>query len=37
MPGPAVFDVPVKEELNVFPMVPPGASNITMIEGEIHE
>jgi acetolactate synthase-1/2/3 large subunit len=36
-PGPALFDVSLKDELNVYPMVPPGASNCTMIGGEIHD
>jgi len=34
IPGPALINVPVKEEYNVYPMVPPGESNIVMIGGE---
>jgi len=31
MPGPCVIDIPVHEEANVLPMVPPGAANRHMI------
>jgi acetolactate synthase-1/2/3 large subunit len=32
--GPALINVPVIEEYNVYPMVPPGESNIVMIRGD---
>ena len=31
IPGPVLINVPVTEEYNVYPMVPPGESNIIMI------
>jgi acetolactate synthase-1/2/3 large subunit len=34
IPGPVLINVPVIEEYNVYPMVPPGESNIVMIKGE---
>ena len=34
--GPALLDVPISQAANVFPMVPPGAPNTQMIEGEPH-
>ena len=30
-PGPCVIDIPIHEEANVLPMVPPGAANHHMI------
>ena len=33
MAGPCIIDVPIRYAENVFPMVPPGASNREMIEG----
>jgi acetolactate synthase-1/2/3 large subunit len=30
-PGPCVIDIPIHEEANVYPMVPPGAANRQMI------
>ena len=33
-PGPALINIPIKEDENVYPMVPPGKSNIEMIGGE---
>lgn len=35
--GPSLIHAPVSEEEHVYPMVPPGASNAEMIEGEIVE
>ena len=32
--GPVLINVPVTEEYNVYPMVPPGESNIVMLKGE---
>ena len=32
--GPVLINVPVQEEYNVYPMVPPGESNIVMMKGE---
>jgi acetolactate synthase-1/2/3 large subunit len=32
-PGPCLIDVPINREENVYPMVPPGAANTTMIGG----
>jgi acetolactate synthase-1/2/3 large subunit len=32
--GPALINIPIKEDENVYPMVPPGKSNIEMIGGE---
>lgn len=32
-PGPVLINVPVHEEYNVYPMVPPGESNIVMMKG----
>lgn len=37
IPGPVLIDVPVTEEFNVYPMVPPGESNVVMINGSEHE
>ncbi|MBU1248847.1 MAG: acetolactate synthase large subunit, partial [Proteobacteria bacterium] len=34
--GPCVVAAPIHEEENVYPMVPPGAPNRTMIGGETH-
>lgn len=34
--GPSLVHIPVCKEENVFPMVPPGAANRTMIEGDSH-
>jgi len=34
IPGPVLINVPVTEEYNVYPMVPPGESNIVMLRGE---
>jgi acetolactate synthase-1/2/3 large subunit len=31
MPGPALLNVLIKEEFNVYPMVPPGEANTVMI------
>jgi len=36
-PGPCVINVPLGEEFDVLPIVPPGASNIEMIGGELYE
>jgi acetolactate synthase I/II/III large subunit len=33
-PGPCLINVPICAAQNVYPMVPPGAANVTMIEGE---
>ena len=33
-PSPALINIPIKEDENVYPMVPPGKSNIEMIGGE---
>jgi acetolactate synthase-1/2/3 large subunit len=33
-PGPSLINIPIKEEENVYPMVPPGKSNVEMIGGE---
>lgn len=30
-PGPCVIDIPIHEQANVYPMVPPGAANRHMI------
>jgi acetolactate synthase-1/2/3 large subunit len=30
-PGPCVVDIPIHEQTNVYPMVPPGAANRQMI------
>ena len=30
-PGPCVIDIPIHEQANVYPMVPPGAPNRQMI------
>ena len=35
-PGPCLINVPIGAVHNVYPMVPPGAANHTMIEGENH-
>ena len=35
-PGPCLINVPIAEDDCVFPMVPPGAANHTMIGGETH-
>jgi acetolactate synthase-1/2/3 large subunit len=35
-PGPCLIRVPIAPEENVYPMVPPGAANKTMIGGETH-
>jgi len=35
-PGPALIDAPIGEDEMVFPMVPPGAANRDMIEGEAY-
>ncbi len=35
-PGPCLVDLAVAQGDNVFPMVPPGAANSQMIEGEAH-
>jgi acetolactate synthase-1/2/3 large subunit len=34
--GPCLINVPIAAETNVYPMVPPGAANRDMIDGEIH-
>ena len=34
--GPALMNVTIPQSANVFPMVPPGAANTQMIEGETH-
>ena len=34
--GPALMNVAIPQSANVFPMVPPGAANTHMIEGETH-
>ncbi len=34
IPGPVLINVPVTEEYNVYPMVPPGESNTVMIKGD---
>ncbi len=36
-PGPCVIDVPVRQEENVLPIVPPGKANYEMIGGELYE
>jgi acetolactate synthase-1/2/3 large subunit len=33
-PGPSLINIPIKEDENVYPMVPPGKSNVEMIGGE---
>jgi acetolactate synthase-1/2/3 large subunit len=35
-PGPALVNVPIDADENVYPMVPPGAANRDMIGGEPH-
>ena len=35
-PGPALLDIAIPQEANVFPMVPPGGTNTSMIEGAAH-
>jgi acetolactate synthase-1/2/3 large subunit len=35
-PGPCLIHVPIDRREMVFPMVPPGAANTTMLEGECH-
>lgn len=35
--GPVLINIPISNELNVTPMVPPGSANIQMIGGEINE
>jgi acetolactate synthase-1/2/3 large subunit len=35
-PGPCLIHAPIDTEHRVYPMVPPGASNINMIRGEAH-
>jgi acetolactate synthase-1/2/3 large subunit len=35
-PGPCLVDVPIPKEINVLPMVPPGAPNTQMIGGTSH-
>jgi acetolactate synthase-1/2/3 large subunit len=35
-PGPALVNVPIDADENVYPMVPPGAANRDMIGGECH-
>ncbi len=35
-PGPCLINAPIAHEENVYPMVPPGAANRDMIEGESH-
>lgn len=35
-PGPCLIHVPIAAGENVYPMVPPGAANTQMIEGETH-
>jgi len=37
IPGPVLINVPVTEAYNVYPMVPPGESNIVMIKSGINE
>ncbi len=34
IPGPVLINVPVTEEYNVYPMVPPGEANIVVLKGE---
>lgn len=36
-PGPCVINVPVTENYDVLPIVPPGAANAEMIGGELYE
>jgi acetolactate synthase-1/2/3 large subunit len=36
-PGPCLINVPIAHEENVYPMVPPGAANREMIDGECHD
>ena len=31
--GPTLIDAPIQHDINVYPMVPPGASNLEMIGG----
>lgn len=35
-PGPALLDIAIPQGANVFPMVPPGGTNTSMIEGATH-
>jgi acetolactate synthase-1/2/3 large subunit len=35
--GPCVIEIMIKQEANVYPMVPPGSGNIDMIGGEKYE
>ncbi len=35
-PGPCIINAPIHPEVNVYPMVPPGAANSEMIGGKIH-
>jgi len=35
-PGPGLIHVPIDRQEMVFPMVPPGAANTTMLEGDCH-
>jgi acetolactate synthase-1/2/3 large subunit len=35
-PGPVLVNVPIAADANVYPMVPPGAPNREMIEGDRH-
>ena len=35
-PGPCLINAPIHAEEDVYPMVPPGAANTTMIGGETH-
>jgi acetolactate synthase-1/2/3 large subunit len=37
LPGPVLVEVPIAAEENVYPMVPPGAANREMIDGEKRE
>ncbi|WP_300675116.1 biosynthetic-type acetolactate synthase large subunit [Desulfoluna sp.] len=34
--GPGLLDITTPQEANVYPMVPPGAANTSMIEGDSH-
>lgn len=35
--GPALLDITTPQDANVYPMVPPGAANTSMIEGATHD
>jgi len=34
IPGPVLINVPVRDEYNVYPMVPPGEANVVALKGE---